>query len=360
MVFLALKREIMFNDVLEVNGMRRAPGSAHRRIVIAGNVQPWWFGREDYKDVAVFVPELMSSAQAFEQLGPHTLAKVPLFGYPTRDGKGNPVREKVEGIFGITRSDTKKMLPDVAVSDKYQIIQPADALATCDAIVAGEFGGSRAWFETILELAEGRDLAATIRLDRSLSIAGESLQPFLNFYTSHGKGAARWRNGATRQECRNTMMLAMREAAREVAVRHTGNVKEKMAEAARVMRIALGYMTEFETFANELARTPFSKTQYGLLTDALFPLPEDEGRARTNAEKARSGFMTAVSAPNLNNIRMTAWGALNAVSDFNEHTRPIRNGTDDQNVKLERLFRRSFEDVSLVDKAQELILELVR
>lgn len=342
----------MFNDTVELSGARMAPGSAHRRIVWTGE-PPWWINRKDYESVSVQVPELMTAAQALDAMGRYTLEKASLT-YQGRNGL-----TELKGRYGIIRSDTGECFEDVAVSDTFQLIQPEDALGTSDAIVKDHSDGAH--YEVIGELAGGRDLWAAIRLQQILNVAGEDIKPYLMFYTAHdGTSSAKFKNVAQRPECRNTLQLALRENAREVRVRHSGNISDKLKEAARVMRAALGYMSEFETFANQLARTPFGQNDYGKLTEHLFPLPDEKGRAQTNAIRARELFLEAVLADNLNNLRNTAWGALNAVSDYNEHARRIRNHTDNVDVKLERIFRRSFEDFAIVDKAQDFILALTR
>jgi phage/plasmid-like protein (TIGR03299 family) len=344
-------------DPFEKSGAPSAPGAAHRRIVWTGE-PPWWIGRADYEPVSVHLDSIPDAATAFAAMGEYKLAKVPLYAFPTRDENGAPKRVKVRDLFGIARSDTKEMLPGVAVTEQYKIIQPVDSLEVLDAITKGH----GAQYSTIIELADGKNLAATLKLDTSITVAGETIKPYLMFYTAHdGKTSAIIKNVTQRPECRNTMNLALREgSAHQSSMTHRGDIKEKLKLATRVMREALGYMTEFEKFANELARKPFTRDHYGMLVDKLFALPEDKGRAQTNAIRSRERFLETVLADNLNNIRGTAWGALNAVSDYNEHVRPIRNGTNDVDVKLERLFRRSFEDTTLVEKAQEIILELVR
>jgi phage/plasmid-like protein (TIGR03299 family) len=344
------------NDAMEFGSVRRAPGSAHNRIVWTGT-PPWWLDRTDYAGIGVHLDKIANAAQAFDALGKYTLAKAPAYCYPTRDENGKPVRAKIANRYAIVRSDTKLPLDDVIVSGTYSIIQPEAAFDAADEIVKGR----GAEYEVMGELAGGRDLWATLRLDTSIVVAGETIKPYLLFYTSHdGSSSAQFANVTERPECRNTLQLGLRERTQRVTIRHSGNADAKLSAAAKVMREALGYMTEFEKFANELARKPFGRTEYGLLIDKLFAMPEDKGRAQTNAIKARERFMETVLADNLNDLRNTAWGALNAVSDYNEHVKPIRNGTTDQAVKLERLFRRSFEDTALVNKAQEIIMELVR
>ena len=167
-------------DPIEKSGAPSAPGEAHRRIVWSGPA-PWWMGRADYESVGVHLPSIASADEAFNALGRYKLAKVPMYCYPTRNEDGTPKKVKVSDVFAVVRSDTKEPLAGVSVTDSYSIIQPEAAFDTCDAIVKG----TGAKYEILGELAGGRDLWATLKLDTTITVAGESILPYLLFYTSH-------------------------------------------------------------------------------------------------------------------------------------------------------------------------------
>ena len=94
----------------------------------------------------------------------------------------------------------------------------------------------------------------------------------------------------------------------------------------------------------------------------LVPLPEprpDEtngGRAARNAERVREAIRTAYgTAPDLSDIHGTAWGVLQAVAAYVDHTQPMRRTAN--RTPAEARFERATEPAPLKDCALELLTE---
>jgi hypothetical protein len=94
----------------------------------------------------------------------------------------------------------------------------------------------------------------------------------------------------------------------------------------------------------------------------LVPLPEpkadrsDGGRAVRNAERVREAIRTAYrTSDDLDDVRGTRWGALQAVTAYVDHTQPTRQTAG--RTHAEARFERATEPQPLKDRALELLSE---
>ena len=88
------------------------------------------------------------------------------------------------------------------------------------------------------------------------------------------------------------------------------------------------------------------------------PRPDatDGGRAVRNAERVREAIRTANrTAPDLDNVRGTRWGALQAVTAYVDHLQPTRRTA--ARTQAEARFARATEPQPLKDRALELLTE---
>jgi hypothetical protein len=70
----------------------------------------------------------------------------------------------------------------------------------------------------------------------------------------------------------------------------------------------------------------------------LFPInTEDSDRIKANTTKARNEFMVAYYMPDIEKFRGTAWGLVNAASDFMGHVTPQRNTSTYNERNFERI-----------------------
>ena len=60
--------------------------------------------------------------------------------------------------------------------------------------------------------------------------------------------------------------------------------------------------------------------------DSIFPVDQEKDTARKikNVEYLKSAFFNCMKAPDITQYSGTAWGVINAMTDFVDHTPPIR------------------------------------
>jgi hypothetical protein len=83
------------------------------------------------------------------------------------------------------------------------------------------------------------------------------------------------------------------------------------------------YMKEFEVEAERFMNAPYTPKQFGSLVTALFPLPKgkdagDGGRAVDAAVRRQATLRAIYASDTVGPYRATKWGALNAVSEWEQ------------------------------------------
>lgn len=225
---------------------------------------------------------------------------------------------KVSGYKANVRSTDGKVLG--VVSDRYRIVQNADAFEFTDSIIGGDVR-----YETAGSLNGGKKIWMLAKLPET-EIAGDKTEPYLCFSNTHdGSGAVRVCMTPIRVVCNNTLNLALDSAKRAWSVRHTGSLQSKMHEARACLRMANTYMGALAEKADRMANTAITRDQLNRILDELFPVDEHSTeREKQNIKKLRDEYMVCYFAPDLVKFRDTAWGTYNAMSDMITHNAPLR------------------------------------
>lgn len=231
---------------------------------------------------------------------------------------GLPVHVQIPGKVANYRATDGTFLG--VVGDGYQIVQNRDAFDWADALV--DDGSAK--YETAGSLYEGKRVWLSMELPGGVHVPGDDgeVKPYLLITNGHDGGAA-LQGSVTmvRVVCANTMTLALRGATRTFKIRHTGSMDGKLAQAREALGITFTYVAAFTETAAGLMEKRVTDRQAERILRQVFPLP---ARAKANPERIpleQFGRVLDVyrDAPNLQNIRGTAWGVLQAVGEFVDH-----------------------------------------
>ena len=228
------------------------------------------------------------------------------------------IRE-IPGYKANVRSSDNKTLG--IVTNRYKIVQNTEAFEFTDNLIGGNVH-----YETAGSLNGGKRIWLLAKLPTHI-ILGDDVDPYLCFTNSHdGTGSIRACMTPVRVVCNNTLNLAFRTTKRQWSTKHVGDIEAKMAEARSVLQFADEYMEAMGFHAEKLAKTKVSLADLNAVLDEMFPTKEDDSECKKrNAAKAKEEIMVCYYAPDLENFRGTAWGAVNAISDFATHNQPRRN-----------------------------------
>ena len=305
---------------------------AHELEIINGEAQmfsaegkvPWHGLGKVIEDDAV------KSAEALQLSGlDWTVEKVPMAQEIGEDDEtGETVYDPIEGFYSVQRSSDLKSVG--VVKGRYNPLNNIDAfqfgddlLDDADAhwITAGSLkGGSLVWMMA--------------KLPEAIYINGmedEAIQPYIMVSNSHdGSKAVEATVTPVRVVCNNTFTAALSGAKRTFKIRHTKNMSGKINEAKRTLGITHAYMAELEALGNSLVNQSFSNAEFDAFLETLVPTVDLE-RELVASEKDKSIALTKAlnkqekikeiraNKPDLQNVKNTKWGALQAVIDFNDH-----------------------------------------
>lgn len=302
--------------------------------------KPAWHG------LGTVVDKAATSAEAIRFAGlDWQVAKVPLFH------EWNGKRFENKDTFAIVRTDTGDTLG--TVGSRYAPVQNAEGFEFLDGVLR-EFG---ARYETAGSIYGGKRVWMLAAMpERRFEVqAGDEVEPFVMFSNCHDGSGAAWCFPTTvRVECANTHRIAMNGKAKALSIRHTGNVKDKIDAARKVMGFAVksfdGFQeaaqqmvvakTEIGHYANDVLDTVLEVSQADcrlgadLLAAALdVTVAERDLAAKSFQRKIERRGEVLVDILNRYESercspRGSVWAAYNAVSEHADHGKMQRQSRD--------------------------------
>lgn len=125
--------------------------------------------------------------------------------------------------------------------------------------------------------------------------------------------------------CNNTLNLALSNTRRCWTTRHVGDINSKLEEARSTLALANSYMENLTVVGDKLANLTFDMSKVEEFVDLPFKVEDDASdRVKNNSQEMKDGFMYCYFAPDIAKFQGTAWGLVNAASDFAGHARPRR------------------------------------
>lgn len=241
----------------------------------------------------------------------------------------NVVQESVYTNDGILIPNYKANVRDKdrkvlgMVTDKYKIVQNADAFAFTDALL-----GEGVKYETAGSLASGKRVWMLASLE-DRKITDELVSPYLVFTNCHdGTGAVKVAITPVRVVCQNTLNLALKQAERHWSCSHMGDINGKMEDARNTLLNANAYMESLEEEFGELKLQKLTIDKVKEYVDMLIPVDEinDSNIKIVRLKEKREELMDRyLYAPDLRDVEHSAFRFVNAVSDFATHSEPLRN-----------------------------------
>lgn len=256
----------------------------------------------------------------------------------------------VPKMFANVRDSDNSVLG--VVSDQYTIVQNEEAFAFTDYLL-----GEGVTYETAGSLFEGKKTWLLANLPAE-NVLGDVVTPYLLFSNSFdGKGAVRIAMTPVRVVCQNTLNMALGSTPRSWSTKHYGNIEGRLEDARKTLMLATTYMKNFSKEAEQLATVKLTKNMKTRLISQLIPIPTLGTPKVTQstieiAQLDQDLFRKVLEqTPDLGNHRDTAWGFINAVSDFATHRDPLRKRGDYQ----AKLMMKTAEGHPMIDLAYELV-----
>lgn len=298
--------------------------------------------------------------------------------YTGEDGKRRQTRAPQR--FYTVRTDTGAILG--SVKHRYHILQNRKAfLFATDIIDSGE-----AVIKAVGSVKDGaRSFVVCDLMGTGIKVNGleDGIVPQLVLINDHrGNQSVTGFITMERIFCHNMLNYALKNAVSSFKVRHTATMDKKLgiASGREALGLVVEYAAEFEREMAKLLKCKMGVKKVEAFIEELVPYPVDgdgevawedksgkSNRAITVADQVREGILDVYrTADNLDNIRGTAYGVLNAVSEYYQHQTEGRNTRADEDdaeavaqVKAENRFDRLTSGQGLDHKAWDMLSERI-
>ena len=212
------------------------------------------------------------------------------------------------------------------VGERYNVLQNEDLFGFGDAILDG------ARWETAGSIKNGTVVFGSLALDREIVLdpngATDKVNTYLLVHTSHdGSLAVQASVTPVRVVCQNTLNAALSGVKQTYKIRHTQTVTGKVQAAREALGIAHKYLDEFDKQAQEMITKEISEQQFFDIITNVYPKPEQDAKGSfTKWENKVDTLNDIYYGPTCENIRGTAWGAYNALTERLDWYRTPRGG----------------------------------
>lgn len=205
------------------------------------------------------------------------------------------------------------------VSPSYNILQNRTAFKIADEII--RIADEEVHYETAGSLFKGKKVFLTCEFGQERQIVGDSFKTYLLLSNTHnGRSAVHMAITPVRVACWNTIRAALSRAQAHYAVPHYSTMQERVAYATAALRKTHDYMTLFAEFGERAAEKHVSPAEVEALVKLLFPTRPECGERHVKYRQSRIDiFEGCLNAPDLTQFKGTAWGVLNAISDYETH-----------------------------------------
>ena len=222
------------------------------------------------------------------------------------------------------------------VQGKYEVLQNVDAFQFMDNLAGPENlvryhtagalqGGKHIWL-----LAEV--LGLTIE-----PVPGDRTDPYVLLVNGHdGRMPLKALFTSVRVVCQNTLNMALASSKNGITIRHTGDIQGKVKEAQKVLGFARKNFEAYGEVAGQLITQPMTVKTWKAFIDTIIPLKHDEDVRVKNVHEVLTELFESGPGTDIPGVRGTAWGALQAVTDFTAHHRSTRGAGDDEVKKREK------------------------
>jgi phage/plasmid-like protein (TIGR03299 family) len=291
---------------------------AHELEIRNGRASMMYVGETPWHGLGTRLDRAATSAEAIQAAGlDWEVVKLPL---TAREGSTIHLVDR----YAVVRSDlwgTKEVAVLGVVGPDYTPLQNRDAFAFFDDIV----GEDAAIYHTAGALRNGERVWILAKLPSSIRVVGDDVvHKYLLLSNSHdGSSSVEVKFTPIRVVCQNTLSFALRWGS-TVRVPHTRNVKERLAEAAKLLGIVEFTYAQAGTVFSSMARVPLDTATLERYLRRVFPTPRDESdtarvaRAARDRDWARYFFEQGVGNQELR-VRGTLWAAYNGVTEYVDH-----------------------------------------
>lgn len=229
------------------------------------------------------------------------------------------------------------------VSDKYQICQNAEAFDFVDSI------SDKLTFEKAGQTQSG--MVYIIGKLPSIDVLGDEVQPYVILQNSHnGRYSLKTTICPLRIVCQNQFNFAFGESNNTISILHSSQMIPKIENARILLSSVAKYMEQFKDNAESLASMKLTKNPNDII-NAFFDMALKGNESVKTIEKLEMNKAKLINIYNNEdnqNFKGTAWGMVNAYSDYITHQQQKNTANAEENkfltITFEPRFMQKFVD----------------
>ena len=207
------------------------------------------------------------------------------------------------------------------VSNTYQICQNEDAFDFINYID-----------EDVKYLKAGETYNGLVYIIGELpevSVLGDTIKPNIIFQNSHnGLGSIKSTICMLRVVCQNQFAHAFKDSVNGISIRHASTMDEKLIAARETIRQTYNYIKSYKNNANKFATTKITDRDLQNIIQTLIVKTTDRDiMMRPNNVIKINKFLNAYNADDNTNFRGSAWGIINAFTDYSTHAEKTTRAT---------------------------------
>lgn len=133
--------------------------------------------------------------------------------------------------------------------------------------------------------------------------------------------------------CQNQFNISFKESPNTLTFKHFASITSKVEEAQKLLSGVAQYMKEFKSNACELANLKVGRDGAIQIIDSYFEKMKEQKSTESAIERIndqRDYFVSCYNAEDNQNFQGTAWGLVNAFTDFTTHKPAIRTVNEER------------------------------
>lgn len=212
-------------------------------------------------------------------------------------------------------------------SPTYSIVQNSEIVDIVDSVMYE----SGAIFESAGELRGGKKIFMAAKLPDTLDLTIKNIDPVNAFLiasnTHDGTDSLRFEIKYLRLVCINGMTRWTN--ASSISFRHSARMNVKIENVRETLGLVLKSTEEFNLLSSSLMEKKVANSDFWTIVKDLLPVEEYmTDRQVSNVEERRGALLGIWNGSTQENIKGTAWGIVNAFTEFEQWTRTTRKADD--------------------------------
>lgn len=242
---------------------------------------------------------------------------------------------KVNDYQAIIREDNRNLLG--IATKKYKIVQNIEAFNFFDIVV----GEGQAIYHTAGALGQGERIWILAKLPKNIIVSKDDVvETYLCLTTSHdGKSSVRMYHTPVRVVCQNTLNMSMSDAKKGISIRHTGEIKDKVTEARKILGISIDYYNQFEEIIKTMENTSLNvESTKNYFSNVLNVADKDDISTRKENQLDELFQLFENGEGQKLGNKCSLWKAYNAVTEYVDHFSTVKNLEQDKTNKLKNVW----------------------